>query len=56
MSVNVQVRTVSNWQEAHDAAKSLISNNVWRAPIASCALGGIMVVFFNLLSCIVLIR
>lgn len=36
--------------------RSFISNNIWRAPIAACALGGLMVVLFNLMSCIVLLR
>lgn len=33
-----------------------ISNNIWRAPIAACALGGLMVALFNLMSCIILVR
>lgn len=32
------------------------SNNVWKAPIAAAAMGGFMVMLFQLLSCIILIR
>lgn len=32
------------------------SNNIWRAPIAACALGGLMVTLFNVVSCGVLLR
>eukprot|EP00879_Flechtneria_rotunda_P023321 GHRR01024670.1.p1 GENE.GHRR01024670.1~~GHRR01024670.1.p1 ORF type:complete len:190 (+),score=51.37 GHRR01024670.1:645-1214(+) len=47
---------IESWKDAQSTARNFISNNIWRAPIAACALGGLMVVFFNLLSCIVLIR
>jgi hypothetical protein len=47
---------IETWKNAQATARSFISNNIWRAPIAACALGGLMVVLFNLLSCIVLIR
>ncbi|WIA23005.1 hypothetical protein OEZ86_009922 [Tetradesmus obliquus] len=47
---------IATWKDATATARSFISNNIWRAPIAACALGGLMVVLFNLLSCIVLIR
>jgi hypothetical protein len=47
---------IATWKDAQATARSFISNNIWRAPIAACALGGLMVVLFNLLSCIVLIR
>jgi hypothetical protein len=47
---------IETWKDAQATARSFISNNIWRAPIAACALGGLMVVLFNLLSCIVLIR
>lgn len=32
------------------------SNHTWRAPIASAALGAIMVLIFNIMSCVVLMR
>lgn len=32
------------------------SNHAWQAPIAACILGGLMVLIFNILSCIILIR
>eukprot|EP00878_Enallax_costatus_P017896 GHUV01018809.1.p1 GENE.GHUV01018809.1~~GHUV01018809.1.p1 ORF type:complete len:214 (+),score=62.18 GHUV01018809.1:1049-1690(+) len=47
---------IQSWKDTQATVKSFISNNIWRAPIAACALGGLMVVFFNLLSCVVLIR
>jgi len=40
-----------------DVFKKLgVSNNIWRAPIASCVLGGILTLIFNLLGCIILLK
>lgn len=36
--------------------KDSIDNQSWRAPVAACVLGGIMVLLFNIFSCIVLVR
>lgn len=36
--------------------RAFVSNSIWRAPIAACAIGGLLVVVFNLLSCFVLAR
>lgn len=47
---------IATWKDAQSTVRSFISNNIWRAPIAACALGGLMVVLFNLMSCIVLLR
>jgi menaquinone-dependent protoporphyrinogen IX oxidase len=47
---------IETWKDAQSTVRSFVSNNIWRAPIAACALGGLMVVLFNLLSCIVLLR
>eukprot|EP00877_Chromochloris_zofingiensis_P004026 jgi/Chrzof1/13624/Cz08g04170.t1 len=47
---------IASWKDVQQSGRSFISNNIWRAPIAACALGGLMVVLFNLISCIVLIR
>ena len=47
---------IETWQGAQSSVRSFVSNNIWRAPIAACALGGLMVVLFNLMSCIVLLR
>ncbi|KAI8464151.1 MAG: hypothetical protein J3K34DRAFT_441378 [Monoraphidium minutum] len=46
----------NGWKDVSQSAKAFVSNNIWRAPIAACALGGLMVVLFNLLSCLVLVR
>ncbi|GBF99933.1 hypothetical protein Rsub_12626 [Raphidocelis subcapitata] len=43
-------------QDVGQTARAFISNNIWRAPVAAAALGGLMVVLFNLLSCGVLLR
>lgn len=47
---------IASWKDAQATVQAFISNNIWRAPIAACALGGLMVVLFNMLSCVVLIR
>ncbi|KAF8066379.1 PHD and RING finger domain-containing protein [Scenedesmus sp. PABB004] len=47
---------IATWTDAKSTARAFISNNIWRAPIAACTLGGLMVVLFNLTSCFVLIR
>lgn len=47
---------IETWKDAQSTVRSFVSNNIWRAPIAACALGGLMVVLFNLMSCIVLLR
>lgn len=47
---------IETWKDTRATVRSFISNNIWRAPIAACALGGLMVVLFNLMSCIVLVR
>lgn len=47
---------IATWKDAQSTVRSFVSNNIWRAPIAACALGGLMVVLFNLMSCIVLLR
>ena len=46
----------NGWKDVSQTAKSFVSNNIWRAPIAACALAGLMVVLFNLMSCMVLVR
>eukprot|EP00877_Chromochloris_zofingiensis_P002190 jgi/Chrzof1/11972/Cz06g16170.t1 len=33
-----------------------ISNEIWRAPVAATLLGGLLVLLFNILSCVILIR
>lgn len=47
---------IATWKDAQSTVRSFVSNNIWRAPIAACALGGLMVVLFNLMSCVVLLR
>lgn len=47
---------IATWKDTQSTVRSFVSNNIWRAPIAACALGGLMVVLFNLMSCIVLLR
>jgi hypothetical protein len=46
----------NGWKDVSQTARAFVSNNIWRAPIAACALGGLMVVLFNVLSCLVLVR
>uniref|UniRef100_A0A7S0S0Y4 Secretory carrier membrane protein n=1 Tax=Chlamydomonas leiostraca TaxID=1034604 RepID=A0A7S0S0Y4_9CHLO len=43
-------------KSAADVKANFISNAAWRAPVAACVLGGLMVLFFNIFSCVVLIR
>jgi hypothetical protein len=52
-SGNLHIQT---WKDTGATVRSFISNNIWRAPIAACALGGLMVVLFNLMAFIVLLR
>lgn len=33
-----------------------VKNNIWRAPIAACVLGGVLVLLFNLMGCIILLK
>jgi hypothetical protein len=46
----------AGWKDAAKTARAFVSNNIWRAPIAAAALGGLMTLLFNLMSCFVLIR
>jgi hypothetical protein len=46
----------AGWQDAGKTVRAFVSNNIWRAPIAAAALGGLMTLLFNLMSCFVLIR
>lgn len=46
----------NGWKDVGQTAMAFVSNNIWRAPIAACALGGLMVVLFNLMSCLVMVR
>lgn len=46
----------NGWSDVGQTARAFVSNNIWRAPVAAAALGGLMVVLFNLLSCGVLLR
>jgi hypothetical protein len=48
--------TVTFDQLKSSAQDLFVSNNIWRAPIAACALGGLMVALFNLMSCVILVR
>lgn len=47
---------IATWKDAQSTIRSYLSNNIYRAPVAACALGGLMVVLFNLMSCVVLLR
>jgi len=42
---------------AQQTARAFLAGNaIWRAPIAACAIGGLMSTFFNVTSCLVLVR
>lgn len=53
-SGNLHIATAADALSSAKAA--FLSNNIWRAPIAACALGGLMVLLFNLLSLVILVR
>lgn len=42
--------------QSYKDLKIAFTNHAWRAPIAACVLGGLGVLFFNIISCFVLIR
>lgn len=44
------------WSEAEKAARALVANSMWRAPIAACVVSGLMATLFNVTSCLVLVR
>lgn len=45
------------WSSAAErTARAFVSNGIWRAPIAACAIGGVMATLFNVTSCLVLVR
>ena len=52
---NPTLPSAQDWKEASQTARLFVSNSIWRAPIAACALGGLMVALFNVTSCLVLI-
>jgi hypothetical protein len=49
--------TAEGWSSAAEkTAKAFLSNSIWRAPIAACAIAGLMATLFNVTSCLVLVR
>jgi hypothetical protein len=60
MSGNLQEAAASasggGWSDAEKAARAFVANSIWRAPIAACAVSGLMATLFNVTSCLVLVR
>eukprot|EP00199_Chlamydomonas_sp_CCMP681_P006188 CAMPEP_0119108960 /NCGR_PEP_ID=MMETSP1180-20130426/16460_1 /TAXON_ID=3052 ORGANISM="Chlamydomonas cf sp, Strain CCMP681" /NCGR_SAMPLE_ID=MMETSP1180 /ASSEMBLY_ACC=CAM_ASM_000741 /LENGTH=209 /DNA_ID=CAMNT_0007094647 /DNA_START=160 /DNA_END=789 /DNA_ORIENTATION=- len=54
--VCISFATSSRLVQNYAGLASAFDNTAWRAPIAACVLGGIMVLMFNAMSCAVLIR
>lgn len=48
----------AGWSAAEQTARAFVSKSagIWRAPIAACAIGGLMAALFNVTSCLVLVR
>lgn len=55
MSGNLEAAS-GGWSDAEKAARALVANSIWRAPIAACVVGGLMATLFNVTSCLVLVR